>query len=134
MSPTERRVTWLGVGRMGEAMAERLLAAGVAVQAWNRTPGKLAGLLERGAMPLAAPALSETEVAFSMVLNDEALDRLWQAEDGILAGGRPPASGWTAPPCHRPPHSAQPGRPPHGAPPSSAPRSAATPRSSGPGT
>ena len=26
-----------------------------------------------------------------MVLDDEALDRLWQAEDGILAGARPPA-------------------------------------------
>ena len=44
----------------------------------------------------AAPArwpprpLSEAPVAFSMVLNDEALDRLWQAEDGILAGARPP--------------------------------------------
>ncbi len=25
-----------------------------------------------------------------MVLNDEALDALWQAEDGILAGARPP--------------------------------------------
>jgi 3-hydroxyisobutyrate dehydrogenase-like beta-hydroxyacid dehydrogenase len=57
-------------------LAERLLGAGVGVQAWNRTPGKLAGLVARGAAPLAAPALSEAAVPFSMVLNDEALDRL----------------------------------------------------------
>jgi hypothetical protein len=46
------------------AASSRLLAAGVAVQAWNQTPDKLAGLLARGATPLAAPALSQTEVAF----------------------------------------------------------------------
>jgi len=83
-------VSWLGVGRMGEAMAERLLAAGVTVGAWNRTPEKLAGLLSRGASALASPALSEAPVAFSMVLNDAALDALWQAEDGIVSGTRPP--------------------------------------------
>jgi 3-hydroxyisobutyrate dehydrogenase len=83
-------VSWLGVGRMGEAMAERLLAAGVQVQAWNRTPDKLAGVLARGASQLAAPALSDAPVAFSMVLHDEALDALWQAEDGVLSGTRPP--------------------------------------------
>jgi 3-hydroxyisobutyrate dehydrogenase len=90
MNQTDQRVSWLGVGRMGEAMAERLLAAGVAVQAWNRTPDKVAGLVTRGATLLAAPALSEAPVAFSMVLNDEALDALWQADDGILGGGRRP--------------------------------------------
>ncbi len=46
MNQTDRQVSWLGVGRMGEAMAERLLAAGVGVQAWNRTPDKVAGPIE----------------------------------------------------------------------------------------
>jgi 3-hydroxyisobutyrate dehydrogenase len=90
MNQTDQRVSWLGVGRMGEAMAERLLAAGVAVQAWNRTPDKVAGLVTRGATLLAAPALSEAPVAFSMVLNDGALDALWQADDGILGGAQRP--------------------------------------------
>jgi 3-hydroxyisobutyrate dehydrogenase len=84
-------VTWLGMGRMGEAMVERLLAGGVEVRVWNRTPGKLAGVLASGATPLASPALSDAPVAFSMVLDDTALDALWQADDGILAGTRPPA-------------------------------------------
>lgn len=83
-------VSWLGAGRMGEAMAERLLDAGVEVRAWNRTPGKLAGLLGRGASRLEAPVHSDADVAFSMVLDDAALDALWQGEKGILAAGRPP--------------------------------------------
>jgi 3-hydroxyisobutyrate dehydrogenase len=83
-------VTWLGTGRMGEAMLERLLAGRVQAQAWNRTPAKLAGLLASGATQLASPALSDAPVAFSMLLDDAALGALWRAEDGILAGNRPP--------------------------------------------
>lgn len=83
-------VSWLGAGRMGQAMAERLLDGGVEVWAWNRTAGKLDGLLSRGARRLEAPGLSQAPVAFSMVLDDHALDRLWAAEDGILSGDRPP--------------------------------------------
>jgi 3-hydroxyisobutyrate dehydrogenase-like beta-hydroxyacid dehydrogenase len=90
MNQTDQRVSWLGVGRMGEAMVERLLAAGVAIQAWNRTPDKVSGLVARGATLLEEPALSEAPVAFSMVLNDEALDALWQADNGILGGVQPP--------------------------------------------
>ena len=84
-------VTWLGAGRMGEAMAERLIdAGGVLVCAWNRTPAKLAGLVGRGARRLDHPADSTAPVVFSMVLDDRALDDLWQAERGILAAARPP--------------------------------------------
>jgi 3-hydroxyisobutyrate dehydrogenase len=90
MSPTDP-VTWLGTGRMGEAMAERLLDGGVAVAAWNRTPARLGGLLARGARRLGSPDESDAPVAFSMVLNDEALDTLWQDENGILFAKHPPA-------------------------------------------
>jgi len=134
MNQTDRQVSWLGVGRMGEAMAERLLAAGVGVQAWNRTPDKMAGLLARGATLLASPALSEAQVAFSMVLDDEALDRLGHDDDGILAGARPPGVWVDCSTVSPRPRSARPARPPRGAPRSSAPRSAAIRWSSGPGT
>lgn len=85
-------VTWLGAGRMGEAMAERLQDGGVPVAVWNRNPDRCAGLLARGARQLATPADSDAPVAFSMVLNDEALDALWRDERGILAGEHPPRS------------------------------------------
>jgi 3-hydroxyisobutyrate dehydrogenase len=93
MSPTDpvtEPVTWLGVGRMGEAMAERLLDGSVPVAAWNRSPDRLGGLVARGVRQLASPAQSDAPVAFSMVLNDEALDALWQDGTGILAGEHPP--------------------------------------------
>jgi 3-hydroxyisobutyrate dehydrogenase-like beta-hydroxyacid dehydrogenase len=47
MSPTDpvtEPVTWLGAGRMGEAMAERLLDGRVPAAAWNRSPARDAGL------------------------------------------------------------------------------------------
>lgn len=91
MSQTDHpAVSWLGAGRMGEAMAERLLDGGVAVWVWNRTPAKLDGLLSRGARRLEAPGLSRSAVVFSMVLDDQALDTLWAAEDGVLSGDRLP--------------------------------------------
>jgi 3-hydroxyisobutyrate dehydrogenase len=84
------RVTWLGVGRMGEAMAERLIAAGVEVHAWNRTGSRLDALIDRGGQRLASPMLSKAGIAFSMVLDDDGLDALWQAPDGILRADSPP--------------------------------------------
>jgi 3-hydroxyisobutyrate dehydrogenase len=89
MSQTDP-VTWLGAGRMGEAMADRLLDGGVPVAVWNRTPARLRGLLARGARPLGTPAESTAPVAFSMVLDDAALDALWCDERGILAAEDPP--------------------------------------------
>jgi 3-hydroxyisobutyrate dehydrogenase len=84
------RVTWLGAGRMGEAMAERLIDAGVEVDAWNRTGSRLDALIARGGQRLASPMLSTATVAFSMVLDDNGLDALWQAPDGILRATSPP--------------------------------------------
>jgi 3-hydroxyisobutyrate dehydrogenase len=83
-------VTWLGTGRMGQAMADRLVNAGVPVRAWNRTPAKLADLISHGARQLAEAADSTAPVVFSMVLDDRALDDLWQSESGILGAVKTP--------------------------------------------
>lgn len=68
-------IAWIGLGRMGAAMATRLLDAGVELAVWNRTASKADPLIERGATRLedvaAAAALG---VTFSMVLDDDALD------------------------------------------------------------
>lgn len=80
-------VGWIGVGRMGEAMVERLLAADIGVAVWNRTPAKCARLVEKGARHAVSPADAASErVVFSMVLDDTALKDLWSAEDGVLEG------------------------------------------------
>jgi 3-hydroxyisobutyrate dehydrogenase-like beta-hydroxyacid dehydrogenase len=43
------RVAIVGLGRMGRALAERLLEKGHEVSVWNRTPGRAGVLQERGA-------------------------------------------------------------------------------------
>ena len=40
---------WLGTGRMGAAMARRLIDEGESVSVWNRTKSKTAPLVTRGA-------------------------------------------------------------------------------------
>jgi 3-hydroxyisobutyrate dehydrogenase len=75
---------------MGEALVERLLAGGVEVAVWNRTPDRLAGVLARGAHRLSVAASSTAPIAFSMVLDDAALDALCAGEDGLLESRRPP--------------------------------------------
>jgi 3-hydroxyisobutyrate dehydrogenase len=42
------RVGFIGLGRMGEGMAERLLAAGHSVTVYNRTAAKAANLKGKG--------------------------------------------------------------------------------------
>ena len=44
-----------GTGRMGAAMAHRLLDQGHHLTLWNRSPAKLKALLERGAKAAASP-------------------------------------------------------------------------------
>ena len=80
-------VGWIGAGKMGEAMVERLLDGGVAVQVWNRTPAKCASLVERGATLASTPAEAAShEVVFSMLLDDSGLRDLIASETGVLEG------------------------------------------------
>ena len=55
---TAAAVSWFGYGRMGEAMVERLLAADVPVQVWNRSPSRLESLKTPGATILRWPSCS----------------------------------------------------------------------------
>lgn len=43
------RIAVIGLGRMGRALAERLLEEGHQVSVWNRTPGRAGALQEQGA-------------------------------------------------------------------------------------
>ena len=50
------RVAFLGLGRMGTAMAQHVLDAGHELVVWNRTAGKAAGLVAAGAREAKTPA------------------------------------------------------------------------------
>lgn len=75
----------LGLGRMGRALASRLVATGHGVTVWNRTPGRAGGLLDAGASEAASPqeAASRAEVVMSMLTDDDAVAEV------LLPGGRP---------------------------------------------
>ena len=69
------QVAVLGLGKMGEPIARRLLDAGHMLCVWNRTPGKEGALAEAGARVLSSPgeACQAAEVWVTMVLDDAAL-------------------------------------------------------------
>jgi 3-hydroxyisobutyrate dehydrogenase len=78
-------IGWVGTGRMGHAMADRLLLAGCSVHVWNRTRSKAEDLAEHGAVVVDTVAdLAGREVVFTMVSADADLEHVLLGEGGIL--------------------------------------------------
>jgi len=88
-----RRLGWVGAGRMGHALAARLLAAGHDVAVFNRTREKAEALTGAGATVVNAPAeLADREVVFTMVAGPEDFKEVVLGPAGVLAGnGSAPA-------------------------------------------
>jgi 3-hydroxyisobutyrate dehydrogenase-like beta-hydroxyacid dehydrogenase len=85
-----RRLGWVGAGRMGQALAARLLAAGHDVAVYNRTRSKTESLADAGATVVDTPAqLADREVVFTMVAGPDDFKEVVLGSDGILAGGKP---------------------------------------------
>jgi len=86
-------IGFVGLGAMGEGMAANLLAAGYAVQVYNRSADKVAPLLSKGAKASATPkaAASGADFVITMLSNDAVLEEITLAADGVLAGMAPGA-------------------------------------------
>src|ERR1700750_607701 len=82
------RIGFVGLGAMGSRIAGRLLDAGHPVSGTNRTAAKTQPLIERGLAWLgsAREVAASTDVVFSMVTGDEALEAVTAGPDGLLAG------------------------------------------------
>jgi len=86
-----KRIGWIGLGRMGEAMAKRLVKAGHDVSVWNRTASKAAPLAEAGATIVATKQdLATCDAVFTMVSTTDDLKEVLFAEGGLLAGSVKP--------------------------------------------
>ncbi len=84
-------VGWVGTGRMGHAMADRLLLAGRPVHVWNRTRAKAEDLAEHGAVVVDSVAdLAALDVVFTMVSADADLEHVVLGDQGILRQERSP--------------------------------------------
>ncbi|WP_129646438.1 NAD(P)-dependent oxidoreductase [Peristeroidobacter agariperforans] len=84
-------IGWIGTGRMGFAMAARLLRAGCSVQVFNRTRSKAEPLAALGAKIVDTPAdLAGCDVVFTMVSTSDDLWEVVAGSRGLLSGQRAP--------------------------------------------
>jgi 3-hydroxyisobutyrate dehydrogenase-like beta-hydroxyacid dehydrogenase len=89
MSTKPRSIGWLGTGRMGAAMAARLIDAGEDVTVWNRTPSKTGPLVARGARAVERITdLGGCDVVFVMVSTPADLEEVVCGEHGLLSADR----------------------------------------------
>jgi 3-hydroxyisobutyrate dehydrogenase-like beta-hydroxyacid dehydrogenase len=80
------RAAVVGLGKMGAALANRLLAEGLEVTVWNRTKSATEPLVAAGAV--AAAELSDVwrtaAVVLSFLANDEAIKQVLLGPDGLV--------------------------------------------------
>ncbi len=87
MATHTQRIGWIGMGRMGFPMAERLLKAGYDVSIWNRTRAKAEPLADKGGKIVNRPAdLAGVDVVFSIVSTGKDLEQVYFGENGVAAG------------------------------------------------
>lgn len=80
------RLGWIGTGRMGYALVERLLAAGHDVAVWNRTRTKAEPLAAAGAIIVDNPSdLADRDIVFTMVSSSDVLVEVVTGTDGLLS-------------------------------------------------
>ncbi len=84
-------VGWIGVGRMGYPMANRLLEAGCDVSIYNRTRSKAEPLAEAGGKIVDTPKdLADRDIIFSMVSTSDDLKSVMFGEHGVLTAATKP--------------------------------------------
>jgi 3-hydroxyisobutyrate dehydrogenase-like beta-hydroxyacid dehydrogenase len=81
------KVAFIGLGRMGQGIAGRVLQGGHELTVYNRTRDKAAALEKAGARVAdsIAQACAGSEVVMTMLADDAALDRVARGEGGIIA-------------------------------------------------
>jgi 3-hydroxyisobutyrate dehydrogenase len=84
-------VGWIGLGRMGEAMAARLIKAGHGLSVWNRTAVKADPLAAIGAEVVTdKAAMAHCATVFTMVSSTDDLKDVLFGADGVLSGNARP--------------------------------------------
>ena len=80
------RIEVAGIGKMGAAIAARLIEVGHEVAVWNRTPDKAKAIA--GATVAATPAelLQHADVIISSLTDAAALDAVYKGPSGLLSG------------------------------------------------
>lgn len=76
-----------GTGKMGSAIAERLMEDGHQVAVWNRTRDRAQPLLDQGASFADSPAAlaAACDTVISIVIDDDAIAAVYEGEGGLLS-------------------------------------------------
>lgn len=82
------RIGIAGTGRMGAAIAQRLLGLGHQVTVWNRTAEKTRPLAAAGARVAATPAqlAAASETVITILTDAAAIEAAYHGKDGLLSG------------------------------------------------
>jgi 3-hydroxyisobutyrate dehydrogenase-like beta-hydroxyacid dehydrogenase len=80
------KIGFIGLGRMGSAMAKNLVMAGHDVTVFNRSPGRSRALIQLGAHEATDIAgACRGEVVITMLSDDAAVTQIAMGDDGIIA-------------------------------------------------
>lgn len=88
MADHKQKIGWIGMGRMGFPMAERLLKAGHDVSIWNRTRSKAEPLTKLGGKVVDKLFdLKDVDVLFSIVSAGKDLDQVYFGKNSVTGHG-----------------------------------------------
>jgi 3-hydroxyisobutyrate dehydrogenase-like beta-hydroxyacid dehydrogenase len=89
----DKKLGWVGAGRMGLALATRLLEAGCDLAVYNRTRAKAEPLAKLGATIVDTPAaLGERDIVFTTLAGPSDFKQVLIGSEGLLSGdGKSPA-------------------------------------------
>lgn len=87
-----QRIGFCGIGRMGDPMVRRLLAAGHDVAVWNRSADKLPPLAAAGARACATPAAlgGNVDIALLCLGDGKAVEEVVFGSHGLAQAATPP--------------------------------------------
>ena len=85
------KIGFIGLGRMGMPMSQRLLKAGFHLTVHNRSRGKVDEMARLGAHPAASPAevTRASDIVLTCVSDVPAVESVFLGEDGIVPAARP---------------------------------------------
>src|SRR5688500_95941 len=86
LASRKHRLGWIGLGRMGYAMAGRLAAAKADVRGYNRTRAKAESLTEAGVVLVDRPCdLADCDIVFTMVSTSDDLKSVTFGGAGLFS-------------------------------------------------
>ena len=87
----QHKLGWIGIGRMGYAMAQRLARAGCDLSVWNRTKSKAEPLTQYGAkVANSLPDLAACDIVFTMVSTGKDVKEVLFGSNGVISKGKAP--------------------------------------------